>query len=298
MASGVLLFKNIYLWVINIIVMKLRGIWWFLIDFLRKYGWFILIATLLVIFLIPLVKIYCGADPDDMCMFGLDNLKDFFTLWISLFGVVGIAINVIHSQIRIRLQDKLIHQQEKQGRDNRFAKSVELLGHESESARMGGVYNLRFLAEEFFNEYGDCVFSILSSHVRVITSTPDYQSRYKEKPSDEIQSILGILTHFSCFIRSHVNLMNSYLAGADLERVDLSGANLRGVNFRGANLEKVDLRGANLVLVDFMDANLRDVYLTRANLTGVYFRGAKLQGVHVSEDQKLDIVISGGVLED
>lgn len=276
--------------------MILHIVWWFL----KKHFWIILCVILFGIFLIPFIKTYRGTDPDDMCMFGLDNLKDFFTLWISLFGVLGITINIIHSQIRIRLQDKLIRQQEKQGRDNRFAKSVELLGHESESARMGGIYNLRFLAEEFFNEYGDSIFSILSSHVRIITSTQKYQSIFKRKPSDEIQIILDILTR-SSFYRHRsfdINFMNSYLAGADLKAVNLTGANLREVDLTGANLEKADLRDANLMFTDFRNANLKGVYLVRANLIGTYFDKAVLKDAHISEDQELDIKVSGGILED
>ncbi len=297
--------------------MILRKVWWFLKEkmwcFIKKHFWIILCVILFGIFLIPFVKIYRGTDPDDMCMFGLDSLKDFFTLWISLFGVVGLAINIIHSQIRIRLQDKLIHQQEKQGRDNRFAKSVELLGHNSESARMGGAYNLRFLAKEFFNEYGDCMFSILSSHIRVITSAQDYLNRFKEKPSDEIQSILDTLAEGSF----KIDLTNSYLERANLEGANLGRANLEGANLRradlanaclveaylieayleGANLKGANLKGANLTGTNLANACLEEARLEEANLTCANLQRANLQGVNLKRAYLKRAYLEGANLE-
>lgn len=251
-----------------------------------KNGWFILIAILLVIFLIPFIMVHYGMNPNDFFKFGLKDPKDFFTLWISSFGVIGLAINIIHSQMRIRLQ-------EKQGRDNRFAKSVELLGHDSESARMGGAYNLYFLAKEFFDDYGPCVFSILSSHVRVITKNQDYQSKYKEVPSDEIQSILDILTKKLSGRKFGINLASSYLVGANLEGAHLEDANLEGAHLWGADLWGADLKGANLE-----KAYLRKAHLTGANLEVANFKGAILKDAYVSEEQKKLIIAAGGIFED
>lgn len=264
------------------------------INFLRKYGWPIAITILVIIFLTPFIMVHYGMNPNDFFKFGFSDLKDFFTLWISSCGVAGLVVNIIHSQTRIRLQDKLIQQQEKQRRDNRFAKSVELLGHESGSTRIGGVYNLYFLAVEFFDEYGYYAISILSSHIRVITTTQDYQNKYKEATSDEIQSILDVLTRFSypeeskdcldkilsmlnTLIKSllnkgfRINLANSHLAGANLMSADLRDVNLRGVNLLEADLLNADLTNAcleeaYLERVCFNRANLKKTNLQRANL--------------------------------
>ncbi len=290
------------------------------INFLRKYGWPIAITILVIIFLTPFIMVHYGMNPNDFFKFGFSDLKDFFTLWISSCGVAGLVVNIIHSQTRIRLQDKLIQQQEKQRRDNRFAKSVELLGHESGSTRIGGVYNLYFLAVEFFDEYGYYAISILSSHIRVITTTQDYQNKYKEATSDEIQSILDVLTRFSypeeskdcldkilsmlnTLIKSllnkgfRINLANSHLAGANLMSADLRDVNLRGVNLLEADLLNADLTNAcleeaylervcfnraNLKKTNLQRANLKEANLEEANLQEANLQGANLQGANLT----------------
>ncbi len=280
------------------------------INFLRKYGWPIAITILVIIFLTPFIMVHYGMNPNDFFKFGFSDLKDFFTLWISSCGVAGLVVNIIHSQTRIRLQDKLIQQQEKQRRDNRFAKSVELLGHESGSTRIGGVYNLYFLAVEFFDEYGYYAISILSSHIRVITTTQDYQNKYKEATSDEIQSILDVLTRFSypeeskdcldkilsmlnTLIKSllnkgfRINLANSHLAGANLMSADLRDVNLRGVNLLEADLLNADLTNAcleeaYLERVCFNRANLKKTNLQRANLKEANLKEACLEGANLT----------------
>ncbi len=290
------------------------------INFLRKYGWPIAITILVIIFLTPFIMVHYGMNPNDFFKFGFSDLKDFFTLWISSCGVAGLVVNIIHSQTRIRLQDKLIQQQEKQRRDNRFAKSVELLGHESGSTRIGGVYNLYFLAVEFFDEYGYYAISILSSHIRVITTTQDYQNKYKEATSDEIQSILDVLTRFSypeeskdcldkilsmlnTLIKSllnkgfRINLANSHLAGANLMSADLRDVNLRGVNLLEADLLNADLTNAcleeaylervcfnraNLKKTNLQRANLKEANLKEANLQEANLQGANLQGANLT----------------
>ena len=229
-------------------------------------------VILVVVFLIPFILSLFGVNPNNVFKFGLKKPKDFFTLWISSFGVVGLAINIIHSQTRIRLQ-------EKQGRDNRFAKSVELLGHESESTRMGGAYNLYFLAKDFFDEYGSYVSSILSYHIRVITGTQSYQNKFKDTPSIEIQSMLNILTIDLPNRDSHIDLMNSYLVGANLEGANLEKAKLMQVNLEKACLVGANLKGANLVEAKLMQADLRKACLEGANLEKACLIGANLMKV-------------------
>lgn len=64
-----------------------------------------------------------------------------------------------------------------------------------------------------------------------------------------------------------------WLAGIDLEGVDLAGTKLTGANLRGSRLIRVNLSGTNLV-----GANLSEANLTSANLSSALLQGANLAG--------------------
>lgn len=134
------------------------------------------LTILLSLFLAPFVLILIGdiiGSNIPLYTFGL-SLKDFFTMWTAIFGVFGIVYNIYQNQRRISQQEKQLDGQSKQieyqnmqlelqaksERNSRFAKGVELLGSNQESARTGGVYNLIFLAKEYPNEFKETVFNI------------------------------------------------------------------------------------------------------------------------------------------
>ncbi len=76
---------------------------------------------------------------------------------------------------------------------------------------------------------------------------------------------------------SGANLLGSFLSGADLRGADLIGADLRDADLIGANLRGANLRGANLIGTD----------LRRAVLSGADFSGDQLSD-RVSGDIKWD----------
>jgi hypothetical protein len=118
-----------------------------------------------------------------LCL-GMDA-KEAVTTLIALGGVVAVVIGIFQT-------NKRITQQEKQGRDARFAAGVELLGNPHESTRIGGAYNLYFLARDF-EEYRAPVCEILCAHIRTVTGAKEYRDKYAEKPSNEVQTIISLL---------------------------------------------------------------------------------------------------------
>lgn len=244
---------------------------------------------------------------------GLDR-KDFFNVWIALFGAIGIAINIyqnhrrttnqdiqlVNQNIQLEKQDKQLEKQAEQiqlqgtqlelqsksQRDSRFSKGVELLGNANESARTGAAYSLFFLAKDYPEEFAKPVFEILCSHIRNITTTEEYKKKNNERPSNEIQSILDLLFKNDesrpIFDGLKANLAYSYLYGADLSEADLSEANLSS-----ANLLKVILLNANLYRADLSEAYLSEAYLfganaSEANLSGTDSSKSFLNGANLS----------------
>ena len=277
----------------------------------NKLNMNIVIVSIGILFIIPIagmffgfILTYCGYPKDrliNLYMFDLDSLKDFYSFWITLFGVPAIGYNMFLNQKRVVNQDNQISIQKNEQRGNRFTKGIELLGSEDESIRVGGAMILYLIAKEFRSEYSHVICVILSSHIQKKTTESEYQENNREKPSTEIQRILNYL-----FIKDsenpqiadgfHIDIQNSYLRGcvlegANLERANLRGADLRGANLEGANLERVNLehadlesaslQGANLVGARLERANLQGANLERANLKGARLQGANLQGANL-----------------
>ena len=146
---------------------------------------------------------------------------------------------------------------EQGNRQERLKNAIEHLGHESDSVRLGGAYELFHLAEEteelrktaldmlcthirrttgYTSASRPKWRDILRAHIRRTTGEDGYQEKYKTKPSEEVQSLLTLL-----FVQGHqvfkglpVNLQGSFLNGAVLNKAHLRGANLWGAHLRGA----------------------------------------------------------------
>ena len=133
--------------------------------------------------------------------------------------------------------------------------AIEHLGHKSASVRLGGAYELFHLARDT-PDFRQTVLDILCAHIRQTTGEPEYRKDYKQKPSEEIQSLLALL-----FVQKH-----EVFTGRD---INLQGSCLNGSNLSQARLEKANLRGAQLYRVDLIGAQLHG-----ANL------GAQLHGAN------------------
>ena len=163
---------------------------------------------------------------------------------------------------------------EKGQRQERLKNAIEHLGHNKESVRLGGAYELFHLAEEF-EEMCEEVFDILCAHIRRTTSENEYRETYRSKPSEEVQSLLNLL-----FVKTpevfkglYTDLSGTWLNGSDLARARLEDASLDDAYLQEAYLVEARLQGA---LLD--DAHLQSTSFEHAYLQGASFDGAHLQG--------------------
>jgi hypothetical protein len=235
--------------------------------------------------------------------FGLPQ-ENFVAAWLALWVFVGAGLNVLlmywrvavmekqqeSQQKQLAIMDKQQKSQQKQLNETRFATGVQLLGNDKQSARIGGIYHLFFLASEYPIEYLEPVCEILCTHVRTITRDKEYQGKYRERPSNEIQTILNLLLKDSksIFHYSEKNLMETFLSNADFEntlfnKVSFNGSTIRNAGFKNARLRNVNFRGATLSRVGFVYARFeKNVRFTDAVLQDVDFRDAKLEKVDFS----------------
>lgn len=172
------------------------------------------------------------------------------------------------------------NQKTEQGqRQERLKNAIEHLGHESDSVRLGGAYELFHLAEET-KEWCQTILDILCAHIRRTTSEAEYRKEHQSKPSEEVQSLLTLLfvQEHEIFQGCNINLQESRLNGADLSGARLERAVLYGVRLQEAHLESARLQGARL-----RNADLEGAHLDGVHLEGAYLDGANLQRAYLHE---------------
>ena len=182
---------------------------------------------------------------------------------------------------------------EKGQRQERLKNAIEHLGHESDSVRLGGAYELFHLARDT-PDLRQTVLDILCAHIRRTTREPKYKDKdkYSSNPSEEIQSLLTLLfvQEHKVFTGLHINLQESWLNGSNLNEARLEKANLRGAQLHGAHLIRAQLHGAWLVGAQLhgawlSDAQLHEADLFDAQLHGARLEGAQLHGAHLERAQ-------------
>ena len=143
------------------------------------------------------------------------------------------------------------------------------------------------------------VFNILCAHLRKETSTAEYKEIAKERPAENIQSLLDILfkpefEFKDIFEEFDADLPRTHLLSANLKNVCMKNARFTKANLQNAYFYKSYLQNArfintNLQNTDFWDTNLQNADFTLAKLQDAHFRnhtnlqnailyGANLQG--------------------
>ena len=169
--------------------------------------------------------------------------------------------------------------------NDRYQKAAEMLGNENLFVRLGGVYALQALIEEYPEQYYVLCMRLLCALVR---NPP--ADEYLTSLSDREMTRSGGGIRLRADVQAVMDMMRSrddrLIA---LERkeglvVDFRGADLRGANFRSVNFTGVDLRdadlsgayavGANMSNVGLSGARLYKTRLALADLSGTLFSGA------------------------
>lgn len=144
--------------------------------------------------------------------------------------------------------------------NDRYQKGAEMLGSDTLSVRLGGIYALRNLAEEYPEQYHVNVTRLLCAFV---------QYPFSGRASQDTQVALDVIgsRHQTLIGLEQKEGFVPDLSIAVLSDLDLSGANLLGADLSGANLISADLSGANLINADLSRANLLWANVSDATFT-------------------------------
>ena len=192
-----------------------------------KENLFSIFQTALIVLLVVLVIVFVGVLSFEYVETHTSKLLDLSSknetlkfLGIGMGGVL-VALQALMSYKRAKAMEKAAEAQadaakaqadavsktEQGQRQDRLKNAIEHLGHESDSVRLGGAYELFHLAEDT-EDLRQTVLDILCAHIRQTTGEDNYRETHKSKPSEEIQSLLTLLfvQKPEVFKGCHINL--------------------------------------------------------------------------------------------
>ena len=174
-------------------------------------------------------------------------------------------IDLATSQLRTGQQDSL---------DGRYQRIADMLGSDTVSTRVGGIYSLKHLMVNHPEQYHLAGMELLCAFIR---SPPTHKSPDADNGSlrEDVQAAMSVIG--SCTEKAlKWGIPPSFT-------IDLEGVNLAGLKLRDANLSWAKLRGVSLANADLMNVNLSDAVLdeadfTSARISNTDFTRAYLQG--------------------
>jgi uncharacterized protein YjbI with pentapeptide repeats len=145
----------------------------------------------------------------------------------------------------------------------RFTRSIEQLGNNEETIRIGGIYALERIAKDSPRD-GWTIMEVLSSFVRG-------KQNIKGQDLDQLSAIrTDAQAALTAIARRKINLEN------DQQYLDMSLTNLREANLVGANLDRVKINSSSLIKADLRDANLNCANLNHTDLNSANLTRAQL----------------------
>ena len=268
------------------------------------------LIVLLIVLLICLLAAFAGvmfAESPEWAfrLFGLsEKFRILNFLGVTMGGIL-LAIQAVLSYKRAKAMEDAANAQagataeqakanqntEKGLRQERLRNAIEHLGHDSDSVRLGGAYELFHLAQDT-DDLRQTVLDILCAYIRRTTGEDEYRVQHKSKPSEEIQGLLTLLfvQEHEVFKGLHINLQGSWLNGADLGGAHLAEANLAGAHMRATDLgdsylQGSNLNGAQMQAIDLSRSCLQSSTMARTQMQGAYLLGTRMQGAYLSETQ-------------
>ena len=157
--------------------------------------------------------------------------------------------------------------------NNRYQKSAEMLGHERLSVRLGGIYALWSLAEEFPDDLHVPIIRLFCAFIRHPTedkSLKTVRNRDRIQLREDMREILSLVVNR--------NSIQQQIERKSVFRLDFNRAILPGANFVGAKLERAEFFLADMSRASFENADLSFASLRGAKIDNAKFAGANLSG--------------------
>ena len=191
--------------------------------------------------------------------------------------------------------------------NERYQKGAEMLGSKVLSVRLGGIYALQRLAEEWPDQYHIQIMRLFCPFVRLPTRDQSLESGQAViEPGTLLgirQDVEAVMQMIGSRAKSRITLERTAdfkldLRGADLPTAqfldaDLSNAMFHNSNLSGANFANTDLTDSFLSYSDLSQAQFHNVTFTRTRLGSANLSGAMLQDADLSRVIFHNVNLSG-----
>ena len=160
-----------------------------------------------------------------------------------------------------------------------YQRSAEMLGSGVLAVRLGGIYALQYLADEYPEMYHFRVTQLLCAFVRHPTRTSNEYPDGDPIPRQDVQDAMTVLGSRSEQGREIEQTSDFVLdfRGAFLYNVDIHHLDFTRADFRNADLGRANLIGATLSGAKFHEARLTGATMTWAVCTGTFFVCAEMR---------------------
>ena len=181
--------------------------------------------------------------------------------------------------------------------NERYQKATEMLGCEVLSVRLGGIYALQRLAEEWPKQYQVQIMRLFCAFVRLPTKDPSFKSEQEENQKGRIpeirQDVEVVLEAICSRLESRIVLERDANFRLDFRSADLHGTQLLNANLSNAMFHHSNLSGANFANADLTDSFLHFTDLSRAQFHNVNFTRTRLWFADLSGAMLQDADLSG-----
>ena len=211
------------------------------------------------------------------------SIQDWRDLLTIILGFAGIVLlwwrsysadkqaTVAQKQIDLATNQLLTGQQD--SLDGRYQRIADMLGSDTVSTRVGGIYSLKHLMVTHTEQYHLAGIELLCAFIR---SPPSHKSPDADNGSlrEDVQAAMSVIGSRT---QKAIKWENPPSFTIDLEGVNLAGLKLHGANLSWAKLHSVSLANADLRKVNLSDAMLYNADFTSASISDVDFSHAMLQ---------------------
>ena len=204
----------------------------------------------------------------------LEDVRNRTFIFATFIGLFFIALRTVAVNRSSKAAIEQVILTRKGNLTDRFTKSVDLIGSDSTSTVVGGVFALEQIAQEEPEIYHNVIMEILTGFIREQAhfSYKELQTEVKEagsgkdyqEPKADIQAALTVIGR-----RNNIDLENG-------KRWYLWRTNLRSMNFTDGNFDNFNFYSCNLINAKMNGTSLKGTILISAVLIEARLIGAIL----------------------
>ena len=233
------------------------------------------------------------------------NGRESYSTTLRNVGLMfGGALALLMAYWRSKVADRQASIAQEDVLDQRYQKGIEELGNTSPTKRLGGIYELQRLADEYPSQYHVPIMRRFCAALRESNDNGDTndESKIETEPphvapeiGDDVQALIDAVGTRS---RAKVDLEGRVGFQLNLSHSDLRNANLSDANL--ASVPWLGLAGFSIMKLirSGLRTNLQDAKLCSAKLEFAKLSGADLEGACLCDVRLLRTDLSGANLVD